>query len=177
MTTITTSMTEQKKIDFKNSHTKKSNNNKMTMPQGLAMNTTLTSMEQIYKGGRGAEITLDLHCWVECGEVVLDYTDDQLKEVSLFGTKNIVRKPFEKKLAAECLMYIMEVVGAKMKLATDLNMAFESFTLWHEETGNCCCRAMTIYRALKDKGYKPMLKIGSLGFVQKNGKDIFYEYG
>jgi len=30
---------------------------------------------------------------------------------------------------------------------------------------------------LREKGYKAKLKIGSLGFVQKNNKDIFYEYG
>ena len=145
------------------------NNNKM--------NKTLTSVKQIYKGGKGENITLDLHTWVECGGVEMDYNDDDLKKCSLYGTDKIVRVPFNNKLSAECLPLILEVVSAKMFVAEQYGLAEECVKYWEETTGNCCCRGVIIWKMLREKGYNAKLKIGSLGFIQSNNKDIFYEYG
>ena len=141
------------------------------------MNKTHTTLNQIYKGGEGASITLDLHVWIECDGAVSDYDDKQLKKMSAYGTNNIVRVPFPNKLAAKCLPLVMEVAGAKMKMAQEYNVVEESFHLWMNQPGNCCCRAMLLYKRMKEMGLKPKIKIGSLGFIQKNKKDIFYEYG
>lgn len=141
------------------------------------MNKTHTSIKEIYKGGKGVDIQLDLHTWVECGGVELDYDDEDLKKCSLYGTDKIIRVPFPNKLSAECLPLVMEVSSAKMGVAMEVNMIDTAFEYWCENTGNCCCRAVMVYTALKKKGYKPKLKIGSLGFIQSNNKDVFYEYG
>ena len=145
------------------------------------MNRTLNSINEIYKGGKQEDILLDLHCWVECeekhGTIVMDYDNKKLKKVSLYGTNKIIRKPFPEKLAAECLPYILEVTNAKIKIATEMRLLEESFDYWFNNTGNCCCRAVMVYKALKKEGKNPKLKIGSLGFIQPNNKDVFFEYG
>ena len=141
------------------------------------MNTTHTSIKQIYKGGRGIDVLLDLHVWVECGGVEIDYDDNELKKASLYGTSDIIRVPFPNKLAAECLPLVMEVTSAKMEAATEMGVAGECFDIWMNNYGNCCSRSVMVYKTLKKEGYKPKLKIGSLGFVQANKKDVFYEYG
>jgi len=141
------------------------------------MNKRHTTIQQIYKGGKEEDILLDLHCWVECGGVEVDYDDKDLKACSLYGTNKIVRVPFNKILAAECLPLVLEVTNAKVRIATMLGLGGEAFDHWQSNTGNCCCRAVLIWKMLREKGYNAKLKIGSLGFVQKNNKDIFYEYG
>jgi len=145
------------------------------------MNKTLNSFKQIYKGGRQHDILLDLHCWVECdtkhGKIIMDYENKDLKKVSYYGTNKIVRKPFPEKLATECLPYILEVAKAKIEAATEMRLLEDAFEYWMNNTGNCCCRAFMVYMALKKEGKNPKLKIGSLGFIQSNNKDVFYEYG
>lgn len=141
------------------------------------MNTTLTSIKQIYKGGHEDKIQLDLHVWVECNGVEIDYDDDDLKKCSLYGTDKIVRVPFPSRLSYECFTMITEVVDAKMKIAKQNGVVDDCIEYWLGTTGNCCCRALFVYKSLTDLGYKPKIKIGSLGFIQSNNKDIFYEYG
>jgi len=141
------------------------------------MNKRHTTIQQIYKGGKEDDILVDLHCWVECGGVEMDYDDEALKACSLYGTNKIVRVPFNKILAAECLPLILAAANAKVGRAIVLGRLEEAEEHWHNNTGHCCCRAVLIWQMLREKGYKAKLKIGSLGFVQKNNKDIFYEYG
>lgn len=141
------------------------------------MNKTHTSINQIYKGGKGMYMKLDLHAWVECGGVEVDYDDEDLKDCSAYGTDKVVRVPFPSRLSFECFKLITEVVEAKMEVADEMGMMDDMYVYWLENTGNCCCRAFCVYQALKKKGYNPKLKIGSLGFIQPNNKDIFYEYG
>jgi len=141
------------------------------------MNSTHQSINKIYKGGRGGDVKLDLHTWVECEGKCIDYDDDDLKNCSLYGTDKIVRVPFDNKLSGECLPLIMEVVDAKMEIAIKMDLVGECFELWSSQTGNCCCRSVILYSILKKQGRNPKLKIGSLGFIQPNHKDIFYEYG
>ncbi len=98
--------------------------------------------------------------------------DDDLKKCSLYGTDKIVRVPFNNKLSAECLPLILEVVSAKMFIAEQYGLAEECVKYWEETTGNCCCRGVIIWKMLREKGYNAKLKIGSLGFIQSNNKDI-----
>ena len=128
------------------------------------MNTTHTKIGQIVKNG-GASI--DAHCWVEHNGEIIDYSDEKLAGVSMYGTLSVVRKEFE--------------VEIKIKLLPHIKKIYESKNPWTPQCisdsmpGYCVLKSMNYWKKHKEDGAK--LKFGSLGFVQKNGKDIFWEYG
>tara|TARA_Y100000114_G_C11761496_1_gene329997 strand:+ start:753 stop:1178 length:426 start_codon:yes stop_codon:yes gene_type:complete len=141
------------------------------------MNTTHKNIKQVYKGGKGVDIKLDAHCWVEIEGEVCDYDNSVLQSCSFYGTNRIVRKPFSQELQIECLPYVLECVGAKLQTATELNMEEDFINHCLTECGNCFTRSVLLHHQCKQKKIKSKIIIGSLGFIQDNNKDIFYEYG
>jgi hypothetical protein len=131
------------------------------------MNKTHTEISQIIKDN-GDQI--DAHIWIEDNGKVIDYKDEDLARVSAYGTSKIVRKEFPQTLQIEVLKVAMKIYKDRMEIAKLVTMfGFECGTgLNGEEVGNC-----VNYKKLNKQA---KIKIGSLGFIQKNG-DIFYEYG
>jgi len=123
------------------------------------MNKTHTKIQQITKFG-----AIDAHIWLEHNGKIIDYTDKELKSCSCYGTDLIVRKEFPIPLQIEVL-----------KLSTKI---YKKYTLNEiiankDRPGNCVLKAFYYKKENPDT----KIKIGSLGFIQKNNKDIFYEYG
>ena len=125
---------------------------------------------------------MDAHMWIEHEGKVIDYTDEQLKSTSSFGTDDIVRKPFSVEQQRKVYKNVLEMYvkkhellkkGKKPQYYQGNAVTLEWFENdWWQNTGHCFMKALTY------KKYNPTAKIvsGSLGFVQPNG-EIFYEYG
>lgn len=124
----------------------------------IAMNKTHTNLSQIIKDN-GDQI--DAHIWIEDDGKVIDYEDKDLAKNSAYGTYKIVRKEFPIELQVEVLKVAMEIYKKREEYEPD-----------NELVGNCIMKAID-YKKLNKHA---KIKIGSLGFIQKNG-DVFYEWG
>ena len=133
------------------------------------MNKTHTKISQIVKDN-GDQI--DAHMWIEEDGKVIDYKDEDLAKVSAYGTNKIVRKEFPQKLQVEVLKVAMKIYKNREKmieLSPINNLLLIGFD---EQVGNCVFKAINY----KKHNKQAKIKIGSLGFIQKNG-DVFYEWG
>jgi len=135
------------------------------------MNKTHTDISQIIKSD-GNQI--DAHMWIEDNGKVIDYEDKDLARMSDYGTSKIVRKEFPQTLQIEVLKVAIKIYKERMKIADwAIKMGWECGTgLSGEKVGSCVIKAIN-YKKLNKQA---KIKIGSLGFIQKNG-DIFYEFG
>jgi hypothetical protein len=135
------------------------------------MNKTHTNISQIIKGN-GDQI--DAHIWIEDNGKVIDYDDKDLARVSDYGTSKIVRKEFPQTLQIEVLKVAIKIYKDKMEMANwAIMMGIDcGNVLSGEKVGSCVIKAIN-YKKLNKQA---KIKIGSLGFIQKNG-DIFYEFG
>ena len=76
--------------------------------------------ESIYRDGNSElyniRNNMDAHMWIEHEGKVIDYTDEQLKSTSSFGTDNIVRKPFSVEQQREVYKNVLEMYVKKHEL-------------------------------------------------------------
>jgi hypothetical protein len=135
------------------------------------MNKTHTNLSQIIKDN-GDQI--DAHIWIEDDGKVIDYEDKDLAKNSAYGTYKIVRKEFSIELQVEVLKFAMEIYKKRKEMvdAMKTNKNLVIYGLDNELVGNCITKAID-YKKLNKHA---KIKIGSLGFIQKNG-DVFYEWG
>ena len=133
------------------------------------MNKTHTKLSQIIKDN-GHQI--DAHLWIEDDGKVIDYKDEDLAKMSAYGTTKIVRKEFPMKLQLEVLKVAMKIYKEKKEDPLWVLFAKIGMIDDEEKVGNCVMKAID-YKKLNKKA---KIKIGSLGFIQKNG-DVFYEWG
>ena len=134
------------------------------------MNTTHTKISQIIKDN-GDQI--DAHMWIEEDGKIIDYKDEDLAKMSAYGTSKIVRKEFPQELQIEVLKVAMKIFNKRNEDIEWAKMMNINIIMPSDEiVGNCVHKAIN-YKKLNKKA---KIKIGSLGFIQKNG-DVFYEWG
>jgi hypothetical protein len=137
------------------------------------MNKTHNKIEQIVKKDNDGDLSIDAHIWIEHDGKIIDYTDEEFKRHSAYGTNKIVRKEFDTLLQLQVLAVAKKIYEKKyeelefMKTLLDIN-EIELIN----EVGMCVVKSIDY----KKQYLKSKLKIGSLGFIQSNG-DIFYEWG
>ena len=142
-------------------------------------NRTYQSLEEIPLKYNGKILqSIDCHSWVNHNGRIIDYPLHKLKEKSMFGTNKIVRKPFPKMLQVQVLPHIVKIWENNIKEMNETQPKFYHKTqkrYWNENAGNCFMKSIEYWKKHKHEG--AMIIIGSLGFIQENVKDIYYDYG
>ena len=118
----------------------------------------------------------DGHAWIEHNGKIIDYSDDVLRNSSLFSTPHcdIIRRPFPEKLQDKIKPILVQRLNHKIKKLRTMPKQVQKDIMKQANHGGGLC----FWKATKYKQKNPdaVIVIGSLGFKCIDGK-IRYEYG